>query len=147
MRIQHTSPELESAIVIPNGAQFEKYALIIKNVYEEFTRHFEDITKLRSTFDIFVKPFSVCAKDAPQELQLELLQLQSNTWQRDRFYNTKRLQEFYSFFPQKDFPRLYQHAANVMSMFGSTYVCERFFFLCFKTYQDEPSIKFNRCES
>jgi hypothetical protein len=39
-----------------------KYAQIIKNVHEEFTRRFEDITKLRSTFDNFVKPFSVCAK-------------------------------------------------------------------------------------
>lgn len=61
------------------------------------------------------------------DLQLEVIELQCDTRQRDRFYGVKDLMDFYRIFPKETYPRLHREAAKLLSMFGSTYVCERFF--------------------
>lgn len=63
----------------------------------------------------------------PDELQMELIDLQNNTDLRNKFQNVD-IQKFYQnymIFPQ--FPRLVTHAQQIMTLFGSTYVCEQLF--------------------
>jgi len=66
-------------------------------------------------------------ENVPAKYQLELIDLQSKRRLKDKFESATKLQNFYLGFPQQDFPNLHRLAAQCLSMFASTYVCERFF--------------------
>ena len=66
-------------------------------------------------------------ENVPAKYQLELIDLQSKRQLKDKFESATKLQDFYLGFPQEDFPNLHRLAAQCLSMFGSTYVCELFF--------------------
>jgi 17beta-estradiol 17-dehydrogenase/3beta-hydroxysteroid 3-dehydrogenase/mitotic-spindle organizing protein 1 len=65
---------------------------------------------------------------APENLQMELINLQCNTNLNQKFFETK-LQHFYSYLPKEKFPLLKSFGLRMTAMFGSTYVCEQFFSL------------------
>jgi len=77
--------------------------------------------------DLFERPFSISARDVSAEFQFELLEIQSMGRLKDTFYQARDLCAFYKCFPKTDFPKLYRNACKVVSMFGSTVICERFF--------------------
>uniref|UniRef100_A0A3Q3WGI8 HAT C-terminal dimerisation domain-containing protein n=1 Tax=Mola mola TaxID=94237 RepID=A0A3Q3WGI8_MOLML len=73
------------------------------------------LTRLINEFDQCFGMFSSFTSDlysAPHVLQMELIDLQSDSYLRAKF---------------QDMPQLRLHAACVLSMFGSTYLCEQLF--------------------
>ena len=112
---------------VKEGVDFDEYESVIRQLQEEFEKRFSELSELQAALDIFVRPFSLCADSVPQLFQLELIDLQCNVRLKDRFLMSRSLEKFYRGFPQEEYPRLYKHACKVLSMFGSTYICERFF--------------------
>ena len=60
------------------------------------------------------------------ELQLELIDLQANDLLKAK-HREGNLVEFYYGLPDVEFPKLKQFAAGMMSVCGTTYVCEQAF--------------------
>ena len=64
--------------------------------------------------------------DVSEELQMELLDLQCDTVLKQK-YTDVGVSYFYKFLLREKFPKLFNAAARIMAMFGSTYICEQFF--------------------
>lgn len=122
-----TQIEEHDEIEIDFEDRFEEYVKIVKAVRENFEQRFTDVADLRTSFAIFETPFSVKIDEVPSDLQLEVIKLQSNNRLKDRFYALPELMDFYRSFPRLEYPRLHKLAGEILSMFGSTYLCEQFF--------------------
>jgi hypothetical protein len=81
----------------------------------------------QTELNIFATPFNVEPADVPDNLQQEIIQLQSDDELKAR-YNNLPLLEFYKRYISNDkFPTLRRHALKYASVFGTTYCCEQFF--------------------
>ncbi|MBN3284406.1 GTD2A protein, partial [Polyodon spathula] len=72
-------------------------------------------------------PFDVDLETAPEDIQMELTELQCYIALKAKF-DSVLAEQFYPFLPAT-FPQLRIQAARFMSMFGSTYFCEQLFSL------------------
>lgn len=71
-------------------------------------------------------PFNCSVDDAPSEVQMELIDLQSDILLAEHFRSVSLL-DFYSSFKEENFPHLRRHAQRILVLFGSTYNCEQTF--------------------
>ncbi|XP_053192732.1 general transcription factor II-I repeat domain-containing protein 2A-like, partial [Scomber japonicus] len=65
---------------------------------------------------------------APQMLQLELIDLQSDSVLKEKF-NSLKLNDFYASLDEAKFRNLRRTAQKMLALFGSTYMCEQTFSL------------------
>ncbi|XP_071059504.1 general transcription factor II-I repeat domain-containing protein 2B-like [Pseudochaenichthys georgianus] len=63
---------------------------------------------------------------APTDVQLELIDLQSDSLLKEHFKSASLL-EFYSALKEENFPNMRRHAQKMLVLFGSTYTCEQTF--------------------
>ena len=82
---------------------------------------------LEVNFLIFMTPFTVDINIVPVDIQLELIDLRCDTLLKNRFYTMIDIMQFYSYVSQERFPRLHVYTAKIISMFSSTYSCEKLF--------------------
>jgi 17beta-estradiol 17-dehydrogenase/3beta-hydroxysteroid 3-dehydrogenase/mitotic-spindle organizing protein 1 len=73
-------------------------------------------------------PLKADIEKAPENLQMELINLNCDTKLNQKFSETK-LQDFYSYLSKEIFPLLGSFDLRMITMFGSMYVCEQFFLL------------------
>ena len=78
--------------------------------------------------DIFSIPFNVSPAFAPSELQLEFIKLESDDTLKAMYLNKPLLEIYRVYVSKKTFPNMRASALKWPSVFGSTYLCERFFF-------------------
>lgn len=71
-------------------------------------------------------PFNCSVDDAPSEVQMELIDLQSDILLAEHFRSVSLL-DFYSSLKEENFPHLRRHAQRILVLFGSTYNCEQTF--------------------
>uniref|UniRef100_A0A8C0GVY3 HAT C-terminal dimerisation domain-containing protein n=1 Tax=Chelonoidis abingdonii TaxID=106734 RepID=A0A8C0GVY3_CHEAB len=119
-------PTLKYLEVSPE--QREKDSKILTDFHGEFSCPFSDFEKREKTLELVSCPLSFDYKRAPQELQLEHIDLQCNSTLKEK-YNSEKLDEFYASLSETKFPNIRKVAQKILVLFGSTYVCEQTFSL------------------
>ncbi|XP_029657335.1 general transcription factor II-I repeat domain-containing protein 2B-like [Octopus sinensis] len=76
-------------------------------------------------FSLFASPFSFNVSNADQSLQMELLEIQSDSILKAKYLEVEIL-AFCSYLPGK-FKNFKKFATKIIAIFGSTYVCEQLF--------------------
>ncbi|XP_067936955.1 EPM2A-interacting protein 1-like [Watersipora subatra] len=131
-RVENLSKDIEEHQ--QNGQYVEvnsrQYAYILSDLSADIERRFFQfaetekkikISSLVKPLPLIVNPSSVAA-----ELQMELIDLQADKRLKQHF--SHELIEFYhDFFSAGTYPALHKHALRMVSLFGSTYLCEQFF--------------------
>ena len=75
---------------------------------------------------LFANPIVVNVASAPDNFQLELLDMQSDI-EIEQLFQSEDLLEFWNRVPDGKYPNLKTNAQKNVSVFGSTYVCEALF--------------------
>jgi len=109
-----------------SGEMADRYKAQLDALVVEFERRFQDFKNLEPLFNILSSPFSAEADSAPEDIQLELLDLQADYDLKEKFKSVLLL-EFYGSLSAAAFPHLKNFAAKLLSLFGSTYICEQAF--------------------
>lgn len=112
-----------STSVFPSAEFADKISVLAA----EFRRRFADFEAQKGRFALLSNPFAVDAESSPPTLQMELIELQCNDALKAK-YAAVGPAEFARFLPDT-MPQLRNQAAQTLSMFGSTYLCEQLFSL------------------
>ncbi|ESN94730.1 hypothetical protein HELRODRAFT_180059 [Helobdella robusta] len=134
-------PLLKQELISAEVAQ--KYKEQIHDLAREFERRFEDFKNLEPLFTILTTPFCIKADEIPEDLQLELLDMQANCELKEKF-KSGLLLEFYGSLSDVAFPNFKRFAAKMFSIFGSTYICEQAF-SCMKINKSKNRSMINDC--
>lgn len=108
------------------GAKVKKYSESLDALHGEFCRRFLDFDKIDKSLQLVAFPLSQDPETAPEELQLELIDLQSDSALKGKFSSLK-LNDFYASLNDAAFPNLRRKAQMMLALFGSTFVCEQTF--------------------
>ncbi|XP_059835965.1 general transcription factor II-I repeat domain-containing protein 2B-like [Hypanus sabinus] len=108
------------------GANVKKYSESLDALHREFCRRFSDVEKIDKSLRLVACPLSQDPETAPEELQLELIDLQSDPILKEKF-NSLKLNDFYASLGKEVFPNLRRTAQKMLALFGSTYLCEQAF--------------------
>ncbi|CAK6954401.1 general transcription factor II-I repeat domain-containing protein 2-like [Scomber scombrus] len=104
----------------------KKYSQSIDDLDGEFSRRLSDFDNIETSLQLVSCPLSQDPEKAPQEVQLELIDLQSDSLLKEKF-NSLKLNDFYAALNEAMFPNLRKTAQKMLTLFGSTYVCEQTF--------------------
>lgn len=104
----------------------EKYSALLNDLHKDFCRRFSDFEKCEKSLQLVSCPMSFDYEAAPLELQLELIDLQSESVLKEKF-NSVKLDKFYASLNETKFSNIRQLAQKMLVLFGSTYVCEQTF--------------------
>uniref|UniRef100_A0AAZ3S7J0 SPIN-DOC-like zinc-finger domain-containing protein n=1 Tax=Oncorhynchus tshawytscha TaxID=74940 RepID=A0AAZ3S7J0_ONCTS len=110
-----------STAVFPCAQFAEKHSVLAA----EFSRRFADFDAQKCKFELLSNPFAVDVENAPTNIQMELIELQCNDTLKSK-YDAVGAAQFPRFIPDT-MPQLRTQAAQMLSMFGSTYLCEQLF--------------------
>ena len=117
-------PLLKEANIL--GELAAKYKVQLDTLVLEFDRRFQDFKNLEPQFNMLSSPFTTEVDSAPEDLQLELLDLQPSNDLKEKFKSVS-LPDFYKSLSADLFPNLKNFAAKFLTLFGSTYICEHAF--------------------
>uniref|UniRef100_A0A3B3XNZ9 DUF4371 domain-containing protein n=1 Tax=Poecilia mexicana TaxID=48701 RepID=A0A3B3XNZ9_9TELE len=108
------------------SAKKEKYVSVIASLVTEFNQRFQDFSDIEKQIKLFSTPFLVDAEEVEESLQLELIEMQCDDSLKSQ-HQLLSLPEFYQSLDNAKFPLMRLHAKRMMSLFGSTYICEQTF--------------------
>ena len=97
----------------------------MSDLLQQFDVRFADFEVLEPRFQLFSTSFAVKVDTVTEELQMELVELQCDTIQKQKYADVE-ISEFYTFLSRERFPKLLSAAARIIAMFGSTYVSNFF---------------------
>jgi len=98
----------------------------LQSLEDEVTRRFQDFKIIEPKFNLLSYPITADIDTAPEELQLELIDMQSDHTVKEMF-NAVTLVDFYKSLSADKFPCVKKFAGKMFSIFGSTYICEQSF--------------------
>ena len=104
-----------------------KYANEIKKFITAFDSRFSELAKYDKIFEIFSSPFHVDVNSVPENLQMELIELQCNNEMKQLYASTSKINFNNTYITSERYSNLRYFAQRVVSAFGSTYVCEIFY--------------------
>ena len=104
-----------------------KYSAETEKLLRAFSERFEYLKKYEKSFCIFTCPFDFVPKEAPEYLQLELIDLQVNTERKSLFYILDKLQFYRDHVRESKFPNLKRLALRIAAAMGTTHACKSFF--------------------
>ena len=109
--------------VLPSEQFDEK----INALSAEFSRRLADFEAQKGRFELISNSFAMNVESTPTSLQMGLIELQCNDMLKLK-YDSVGAAQFPYFLPDT-MPQLRTQAAQMLSMFGSTYLCEQLFFM------------------
>ena len=74
-----------------------------------------------------MRPFDFAIEQAPEILQLELIDLQASSELKHQFRRIDKLQFYGEYADDEKFPNLKQMTMRILATLGTTYVCKSFF--------------------
>lgn len=106
-----------------------KYTKVLKNLLSESNRRFTCLPPIENDLKIVRNPFLVVVDSAPEDLQLELIELQCDDDLRAFFEKVKEenIETFYQKLDKTKFENIRTMAKRMLVIFGSTYICEQTF--------------------
>ncbi|XP_029654998.1 general transcription factor II-I repeat domain-containing protein 2B-like [Octopus sinensis] len=104
---------------------FSQYERQLESLLKEFQERFNDFSSFEQQFSLFASPFSFNVSNADESLQMELLEIQSDSILKVKYLEVG-IPAFFSYLPGK-FKNFKKFATKIIAMFGSTYVCEQLF--------------------
>uniref|UniRef100_A0A8C6Y931 HAT C-terminal dimerisation domain-containing protein n=1 Tax=Naja naja TaxID=35670 RepID=A0A8C6Y931_NAJNA len=104
----------------------KKQSKSLDDLHAEFYRRFSDVEKIDQLLQLVACPLSQNPETAPEEVQLELIDLQSDFVLQEKF-SSLELRDFYASLNEATFPNIWRMAQKILVLFGSTYVCEQTF--------------------
>ena len=110
-----------------SNLQYQKYGDKLAVLREEFLERFGDLKKHSQAIEVFASPFSVDVTAIPEDIQMEIIELQCNDELRKKFDDSSVYQFYKKHVSVTVYPKLSAHARKMMAVFGSTYVCEQLF--------------------
>lgn len=105
-----------------NFSYVEKLDILIQS----FQDRFSEFKKVKPLLDIFSNPFTISVENAPESMQLEIIDIQNDQDLRNKF-NEGDLLNFYRCIDKNMYKELRINALKCASLFGSTYICEQTF--------------------
>ncbi|MCJ8731193.1 hypothetical protein PDJAM_G00196570 [Pangasius djambal] len=105
-----------------------KYVSVITSLMTEFSQRFQDFSTIENDMKLFATPFMINAEEVEESLQLELIEMQCDDSLKNQ-HQLLSLPDFYRSLEEAKFPLMRRHAKRMMSLFGSTYICEQTFSL------------------
>ena len=110
-----------------NGCELdiEKFVSNIYLLLSEFKCRFSDFSLFEDIFALFSAPFTFDASLADENLQMELLEMQSDSIVKAK-YDAVGVSEFYSYLSEQ-YSSIKKFACYILAMFGSTYRCKQLF--------------------
>lgn len=105
----------------------EKYISFLSDLIHEFETRFQDFRKHDILFIIFATPFSVEIHLLEADLQMECIELQADIQMKEKFHQFSLLDFYKIYLPKEKYPAIHKHALFMISLFGSTYICEQLF--------------------
>ncbi|XP_061065121.1 general transcription factor II-I repeat domain-containing protein 2 isoform X2 [Eubalaena glacialis] len=116
-------PTLKS--VSRNESDGLNYIPKIVELKTEFQKRLSDFKLYESELTLFSSPFTMKIESVQEALQMEVIDLQCNTALKTK-YDKVGIPEFYKYL-WSSYPKYKTHCAKILSMFGSTYICEQLF--------------------
>ena len=104
-----------------------RFAEKLSALSAEFTRRFADFETQKCRIELLSNPITVDVESAPTNLQMELIELQCCDTLKSK-HDSVGAAQFPRFIPDTML-QLRTQAAQMLSMFGSTYLCEQLFSL------------------
>ncbi|KAJ8381131.1 hypothetical protein SKAU_G00019090 [Synaphobranchus kaupii] len=124
-----TLSEIKCAFPKANvSAKKGKYVSVITSLMTEFSQRFQDFSVIEKEIKLFSTPFLMDAEEVEESLQLELIEMQCDDSLKNQ-HQLLSLPDFYRSLENAKFPLMRRHAKRMMSLFGSTYICEQTFSL------------------
>lgn len=105
-----------------NFSYVEKLDILIQS----FQDRFSEFKKVKPLLDIFSNPFTISVENAPESMQLEIIDIQNDQGLRNKF-NEGDLLNFYRCIDKNMYKELRINALKCASLFGSTFLCEQTF--------------------
>lgn len=91
-----------------------------------FKDRFSDFQKVKPLLDLFRNSFAILLENAPESVQLELIDMQKDENLQNAF-NEDNLLKFYRCIDKNNYKSLLDNALKCSSLFGSIYICEQIF--------------------
>ncbi len=121
-----------------NFAGFDTH---LESLSKEFVRRLSDFASYERQFALFSAPFSFDAAEAEENLQMELLEIQSDSSLRSKDVEVGIL-DFFSYLPER-LRHFRKFDTRIIAMFGSTYLCEQLFSFMKATIKNISKNKIN----
>jgi len=103
---------------------YSDFSSYIQEIIEEFNTRFKETETLKSSVQLYMNPLGATIEEQEPHLQLELCDLQADTFLQTR---QEKGSHFFKLLSSEKYPNLRQFGLKMTSMFGSTYICESVF--------------------
>jgi len=105
-----------------------EFADQLEILLNEFLGRFKDFESHEHLFEMLSSLFHTDVGKAPGDIQMELIDLQERTDLKAKYVEMNLGDFYWKYLGQDKFPQLRKFVASKLAIFGSTYLCENFFF-------------------
>ena len=118
---------MSSNVSREKAQEFKNNILALK---ADFEQRFDCFRKIDNTLSIIRNPFSVDVDNIPVDIQLEIINLQCDSFLQDKYREHQQdLCNFYKLLDDEKYGNLKKLARKYLVIFSSTYICEQTFSL------------------
>ena len=114
--------------VKPSATHLCRYSSMLEELHREFSRRFKNFKNIENEIQLISSPFACNVDNAPIDVQLELIDLQSDPVLVE-YFKSASLLELYSSL-KENFRNMRKRAQKILvplTSFGSTYTCKQTF--------------------